>query len=191
MFSKYPDLYYKVGHYLNIIDPEYSVTGMAYSGYDTGDYGYGASSQEFYNDWNSYNANDTTFDASVYRAKVEAYVNQIKSAQSTYEDALKQVEAAKTALDKANTAHASAVLTLDKATSYLQDTQDESARTTQLLADATRKAAETRPRTSRRNPPTSRRRRVSPKPRPRSTRPTRTSSRPNRTRPPPTRVSTC
>ena len=34
-------------------------------------------------------------------------------------------------------------LTLDKATSYLQDTQDESARTTQLLADATRKAAET------------------------------------------------
>ena len=102
VFLKYPDLYQQVGHYLNIVDPEYIATGMAYSGYGETNYDH-AFTQEYFNDWNSYNANDTTFDASVYRAKVEAYVNQIKSAQSTYEDALKQVEAAKTALDKANT----------------------------------------------------------------------------------------
>ncbi|MFQ6150827.1 CAP domain-containing protein, partial [Bifidobacterium adolescentis] len=81
VFLKYPDLYQQVGHYLNIVDPEYIAAGMAYSGYGETNYDH-AFTQEYFNDWNSYNANDTTFDASVYRAKVEAYVNQIKSAQS-------------------------------------------------------------------------------------------------------------
>ena len=108
VFLKYPDLYQQVGHYLNIVSTDYVSTGMAYSGYSTGSYGNGASSQEFLNEWFLHSSTDTVFDASVYRAKVEAYVNQIKSAQSTYEDALKQVEAAKAALDKADTAHASA-----------------------------------------------------------------------------------
>ena len=140
VFSKYPDLYYKVGHYLNIIDPEYSVTGMAYSGYDTGDYGYGASSQEFYNDWNSYNKNDTVFDASVYRTMVENYVNQIRSAQSTYEEALRKVDEAKAALDRANQAKADTADAQAAAEQARQAAKAEAAETAKILADATAKS---------------------------------------------------
>ena len=35
---KYPDLYQTIGHYLNIIDPDYIATGMAYSGYGANKY---------------------------------------------------------------------------------------------------------------------------------------------------------
>ena len=42
---KYPDLYQKIGHYLNIISPDYTATGMAYSGYGANKYSH-AFSQE-------------------------------------------------------------------------------------------------------------------------------------------------
>ena len=94
VFSKYPDLYYKVGHYLNIVNPDYIATGMAYSGYGETNYDH-AFTQEYFNDWNSYNTHDTVYDAAVYRTMVENYVNQVRSAQSTYDEALKKVDEAK------------------------------------------------------------------------------------------------
>ena len=105
VFRKYPDLYYKVGHYLNIVNPDYIATGMAYSGYGETNYDH-AFTQEYFNDWNSYNTHDTVYDAAVYRTMVENYVNQVRSAQSTYDEALKKVDEAKKALDKANQAKA-------------------------------------------------------------------------------------
>ena len=69
---------------------------MAYSGYGANKYSHGFS-QEFFNEWNSYNKNDTVYDAAVYRTMVENYVNGVRNAQSTYDAALKKVDEAKTA----------------------------------------------------------------------------------------------
>ena len=140
VFLKYPDLYQKIGHYLNIISPDYIATGMAYSGYNTGSYGNGASSQEFFNEWNSYNKNDTVYDAAVYRTMVENYVNGVRNAQSTYDAALKKVDEAKAALDKANQTKASTADAKTAAEQAQQAAKAEAAETAKILTDATAKS---------------------------------------------------
>ena len=136
---KYPDLYQKIGHYLNIISPDYTATGMAYSGYGANKYSHGFS-QEFFNEWNSYNKNDTVYDAAVYRTMVENYVNGVRNAQSTYDAALKKVDEAKAALDKANQTKASTADAKTAAEQAQQAAKAEAAETAKILTDATAKS---------------------------------------------------
>ena len=136
---KYPDLYQKIGHYLNIISPDYTATGMAYSGYGANKYSHGFS-QEFFNEWNSYNKNDTVYDAAVYRTMVENYVNGVHNAQSTYDAALKKVDEAKAALDKANQTKASTADAKTAAEQAQQAAKAEAAETAKILTDATAKS---------------------------------------------------
>ena len=142
VFRKYPDLYYKVGHYLNIVNPDYIATGMAYSGYGETNYDH-AFTQEYFNDWNSYNTHDTVYDAAVYRTMVENYVNQVRSAQSTYDEALKKVDEAKKALDKANQAKADTTAAQAAAEQAQQAAKAEAAETAKVLIAATAKSQQT------------------------------------------------
>ena len=137
VIKTYPELANKVGHYLNVINPDYVSTGTAYSGYGEGYYE-NAYSQEFMSkNWNVYADKDTTYDAATYRKMVEQYVSSIRNAQSNYENAVKAMNDAKNALDKANTAKADAANTLAAAKAAKATAQTDAARTADLLEQAT------------------------------------------------------
>lgn len=68
IYSKYPDLFQEVGHYLNVIDPDYTVTGFAYNNASGALYGC-ASGQVF-----DYSSNgDTVYTVNEYAAKFAEY----------------------------------------------------------------------------------------------------------------------
>lgn len=68
IYSKYPDLFQEVGHYLNVIDPDYTVTGFAYNNASGALYGC-ASGQVF-----DYSSNgDAVYTVNEYAAKFAEY----------------------------------------------------------------------------------------------------------------------
>ena len=103
--QKYPELYHKVGHYLNIIDSDYIGTGFALSGNPKD---YSSSHGQVFSYKNS-PVNGTLMSVDDFFAAFDEYYSNLMNAQGRYEEAQAQLDALKaelegkiSALEKAN-----------------------------------------------------------------------------------------
>ena len=132
VYMKYPDLFMPVGHYLNIIDPNNTVMGVA-TNTDPNDI-YGIVDAMDTQSWTS----PTDQSVEDYKAAFNTYYNGLKNAPEAYKAALKKLDEAKAntakasdaytkAVEAAANAHAEAIAARDAYTKAQQEAEDAQA----------------------------------------------------------------
>ena len=113
-----PDTYAKVGHYLNIIDPSWEITGLALNTTD----GNGAVIQQFA----PADGTTTTYTVAEYRERFEQYYDDyVTNGTKLLEEAIAKKEDADDALETAIALHEDAKNTLAAAEEQLVSSKDE------------------------------------------------------------------
>ncbi|MDO4868847.1 MAG: fibronectin type III domain-containing protein [Bacillota bacterium] len=146
LMQTYPDIYQKVGHYLNIIDADMAITGYARATsqgtmdeqcFDTGDYGdFGESvtPQQFKADLASYSsdAEDAVTvaqsDKETASSNITAADAALQDAQSALQNAQNEINQKKSARDSAEAALSEAEAAKQTADAQLADAEDAKAK---------------------------------------------------------------
>ena len=127
VFMKYPDLFMQVGHYLNIIDPNDTVMGVATNTDPNGIWGIVDAMET--QSWTS----STDQSVEDYKAAFDTYYNGLKNAPEAYKAALAKLNEA-----KANTRTASDAY--DKAVAAATAAHDEAVKARDAYLEADKKA---------------------------------------------------